>query len=77
MEKLPRNPTRAVQIGSVTIGNKNPIAVQSMCSTRTQDVKVTVAQVRELEGAGADLVRIAVDNKKDAEGSPSISVSKD
>jgi len=62
-----RNPTRAVRIGSVTIGAGNPIAVQSMTATATQDVTATVGQVRDLERAGADVVRIAVDSRKDAE----------
>jgi len=64
---LPRNPTRAVRIGSVTIGDGHPIAVQSMCATKTSDVAATVGQVRDLEAAGADVVRIAVDNKREAE----------
>jgi len=62
----PRNPTRAVRIGTVTIGDRRPIAVQSMTATHTQDVSATVEQVQALQGAGADVVRIAVDNKKDA-----------
>ncbi len=64
--ELPRNPTRAVQIGSITIGNGNPVAVQSMTATKTQDVQATVRQVKQLEDAGADVVRIAVDSRKDA-----------
>ncbi len=64
---LPRNPTRAVQIGSITIGDGNPIAVQSMTATHTRDVDATVEQVTALHAAGADVVRIAVDSKKDAE----------
>lgn len=63
---LPRNPTRSVRIGSVTIGAGHPIAVQSMCATRTQDVAATVAQINDLAAAGADIVRVAVDNPKDA-----------
>lgn len=62
-----RNPTRSVKIGSVTIGSGNPIAVQSMTATKTQDIDATVAQVTDLEKAGADVIRIAVDSKKDAE----------
>ncbi len=65
--QLPRNPTRAVRIGSVTIGNDNPIAVQSMTATHTQDIDATVELVQLLAEAGADVVRIAVDSKKDAE----------
>jgi len=64
---LPRNPTRAVRIGSVTIGGNHPVAVQSMCATHTQDVEATTAQVNALADAGADVVRIAVDNTRDAE----------
>ena len=64
--ELPRNPTRAVRIGSTMIGGNHPIAVQSMCATHTQDVGATVEQVNDLARAGADVVRIAVDSKKDA-----------
>ena len=64
--KLPRNPTRAVRIGTAVIGGNHPIAVQSMCATHTQDVDATVAQVKDLAKAGADVIRIAVDSKKDA-----------
>ncbi len=69
---LPRNPTRSVKIGTVTIGGGNPIAVQSMCATHTQDVAATVGQINDLTAAGADVVRIAVDSKKDAEALPEI-----
>src|SRR5262245_15514708 len=65
--QLQRNPTRSVRIGSVTIGGGQPVAVQSMTATHTQDVDGTVALVNLLADAGADVVRIAVDNKKDAE----------
>jgi (E)-4-hydroxy-3-methylbut-2-enyl-diphosphate synthase len=64
---LPRNPTRPVRIGSVTIGGGHPVAVQSMTATHTQDIDATVAQVNALAEAGADVVRIAVDSNKDAE----------
>ncbi len=65
--EIVRNPTRSVAIGSITIGSGHPIAVQSMTATKTQDIDATVAQVTDLEKAGADVIRIAVDNKKDAE----------
>ncbi len=67
MKKLQRNQTREVKIGSVVIGNGNPIAIQSMCSTKTQDIEATIAQIRCLEEAGADVIRLAIDNKKDAQ----------
>jgi (E)-4-hydroxy-3-methylbut-2-enyl-diphosphate synthase len=63
---LPRNPTRAVRIGRTTIGGGHPIAVQSMCATKTWDVEATVGQIRDLERAGADVIRIAVDSPRDA-----------
>ncbi|HSF14342.1 MAG TPA: (E)-4-hydroxy-3-methylbut-2-enyl-diphosphate synthase [Vicinamibacteria bacterium] len=61
-----RNPTRAVRIGRMSIGGGHPIAVQSMCATKTTDVEATSKQVEQLRRAGADLVRIAVDSDKDA-----------
>jgi (E)-4-hydroxy-3-methylbut-2-enyl-diphosphate synthase len=63
---LPRNPTREVRIGTTIIGDNRPIAVQSMCATHTQDIEATAAQVNDLHDAGADIIRIAVDSRKDA-----------
>ena len=63
---LKRKPTRAVQIGNVQVGAGAPIAVQSMCATKTTDIDATVAQVHQLAAAGAGIVRIAVDNPKEA-----------
>jgi len=64
---LPRNATRAVRVGSVTIGGNHPIVVQSMCATKTTDVDATAAQANRLAEAGAGVVRIAVDTRRDAE----------
>ena len=74
---IQRNPTRPVAIGTVTIGagtigagtsgQGHPIAVQSMTATHTRDIDATVAQVNDLHAAGADVVRIAVDSRSDAE----------
>ncbi|MHC4879132.1 MAG: (E)-4-hydroxy-3-methylbut-2-enyl-diphosphate synthase [Planctomycetota bacterium] len=64
---IKRNPTRPVRIGSVTIGDGHPIAVQSMTATHTQDIDATVAQVNSIAAAGADVIRIAVDSKRDAD----------
>lgn len=70
MVEIKRNATRPVRIGSVTIGDGNAIAVQSMTATSTQDVDATVALVNLMAdggpGVGADVVRIAVDSKADA-----------
>jgi (E)-4-hydroxy-3-methylbut-2-enyl-diphosphate synthase len=57
--------TREIRIGNVRIGGSNRIAVQSMTATRTQDIDATIRQVELLEEAGADIIRIAVDNPKD------------
>lgn len=65
--ELRRNPTRAVQIGSISIGSGNPIAVQSMTATHTQNIDATVAQIEDLFASGADVIRVAVDSTKDAE----------
>jgi len=62
-----RNPTRSVRIGGAVIGSGHAIAVQSMCATRTQDIDATLEQAEALRREGAALVRIAVDNDKDAE----------
>lgn len=65
--EIARNPTRSVRIGSVTIGGGNPIAVQSMTATHTQNIDATVGQIRDLVEAGADVIRVAVDSRKDAD----------
>lgn len=62
-----RNQTRQVRIGGISIGGGEPIAVQSMCATKTQDVEATAAQAEALRQAGAGVVRVAVDSTKDAE----------
>jgi (E)-4-hydroxy-3-methylbut-2-enyl-diphosphate synthase len=64
---IKRNPTREVRIGHIVIGNGNPIAVQSMCATPTTNVEATLRQLKSLDEAGADIIRVAADNKKDAQ----------
>src|SRR5512137_377680 len=61
-----RRATRQVKLGPVPIGGGAPIAVQSMTCTRTEDVGATLAQVRALADAGADVVRLAVPNAEAA-----------
>ncbi len=51
--------TKVVHIGNKVIGGGNPILIQSMCNTKTQDVAATVAQILELEKAGCDIIRVA------------------
>ncbi len=70
--KHKRNPTKTMIVGSVSIGSKHPIVVQSMCTTHTRDAKATAQQAVQLSDAGAGIVRIAVDSKRDAEALPYI-----
>jgi (E)-4-hydroxy-3-methylbut-2-enyl-diphosphate synthase len=62
-----RNPTRAVRVGSVVLGGGRPVVVQSMCATKTCDIAATSRQADLLSRAGAGIVRIAVDTRRDAE----------
>ncbi|MBE5926826.1 MAG: flavodoxin-dependent (E)-4-hydroxy-3-methylbut-2-enyl-diphosphate synthase [Lachnospiraceae bacterium] len=55
-----REQTRAIKIGNRIIGGGNPILIQSMTNTKTEDVKATVEQIRNLEEAGCDIIRCAV-----------------
>ncbi len=55
-----RDETKVIQIGKRLIGGGNPILIQSMCNTKTEDVNATVGQILELESAGCDIIRVAV-----------------
>ncbi|MDO5417359.1 MAG: flavodoxin-dependent (E)-4-hydroxy-3-methylbut-2-enyl-diphosphate synthase [Lachnospiraceae bacterium] len=55
-----REQTRKVRIGDCVIGGGSPIAIQSMCNTRTEDVAATVAQIHRLEDAGCEIIRVTV-----------------
>jgi (E)-4-hydroxy-3-methylbut-2-enyl-diphosphate synthase len=57
---IKRKKTRKIRIGNIYIGGSAPIAVQSMCNTDTRDVKKTVAQIKELQKAGCEIIRVAV-----------------
>ena len=57
---MSRMDTKKISIGGRTIGGGSPILIQSMCNTKTEDVKGTVAQIHRLEQAGCDIVRVAV-----------------
>ena len=62
-----RRKTREINIGGVKIGGDNPIAIQSMCNTDTRDVKATVDQIKRLEKAGCEIIRVAVPDMEAAE----------
>ena len=70
--KIIRKKTRAVSVGDVTIGGKAPVSVQSMTNTHTADIKSTVTQIKQLEDAGCEMVRLAVPDKEAAAALPTI-----
>ncbi len=55
-----RENTKVIQIGNKKIGGGNPVLIQSMCNTKTEDVAATVDQILKLEAAGCDIIRVAV-----------------
>lgn len=55
-----RRKSRVVRIGSVAVGGDNPVAVQSMTNTDTRNIGATVAQIKQLEEAGCEIIRVAV-----------------
>jgi len=62
-----RRKSRKVFFAEQPIGGNSPISVQSMCNTKTADIKKTVDQIRELESAGCEIIRVAVPDKESAE----------
>ena len=64
---IQRKNTRVVNIGGVLIGGNNPIAIQSMTNTKTEDVSATVNQILRLEEAGCEIIRCAVPTMDAAE----------
>ena len=67
-----RNHTRIVSIGDVTIGGGNPVAIQSMTNTKTEDADATVAQIEALQDAGCEIIRCTVTNEAAAKALPEI-----
>lgn len=55
-----RRKTRKIMIGGIPVGGDSPVTVQSMTNTRTADVEATVSQIRALEAAGCEIIRVAV-----------------
>lgn len=68
--KYPRR--REVAIGKVVIGGDNPVAIQSMTTTDTWDVEATLAEIKRLEDAGCELIRVSVPDKRSADALPTI-----
>ena len=69
-----RTGTRQIRVGGVAVGGSAPVSVQTMCSTKTWDVEATVRQIRAMQAAGADIVRIAV---PDMEAARAVSAIKE
>ncbi|MGV0750353.1 flavodoxin-dependent (E)-4-hydroxy-3-methylbut-2-enyl-diphosphate synthase [Mycolicibacter heraklionensis] len=63
----PRRKTRQLKVGGVGVGSDHPIAVQSMCTTKTHDVNATLQQIAELTASGCDIVRVACPRQEDAD----------
>ncbi|HZC16188.1 MAG TPA: flavodoxin-dependent (E)-4-hydroxy-3-methylbut-2-enyl-diphosphate synthase [Caulobacteraceae bacterium] len=69
---IQRRPSRKIRVGSVEVGGDAPISVQSMTNTLTADAAATIAQVRALEEAGADIVRVSCPDEESTAALPAI-----
>ena len=61
-----RETTRPIKVGNVQIGGQNKVIIQSMTNTKTKDVKATVEQIKRLEDAGCEIIRVAILELEDA-----------
>ena len=68
----PRKLTRKIKVGSVFVGGDAPVSVQSMCTTKTEDINSTLQQIAELTASGCDIVRVACPTQDDADALPAI-----
>ena len=64
--RIARHKTKVIKIGNCLIGGNNPIAVQSMAKTRTAEIEKTIKEIKELEGVGCEIVRLAIRDERDA-----------
>lgn len=71
-DQLYRRKTREINVGGVKIGGGNPVRVQSMTTPKTDDVVEVVKQIKELEIAGCELVRVTVNNQESADALPEV-----
>ena len=72
-----RNETKRISVGGVMLGGEAGVTVQSMCNTKTHDVEATVHQIRQLQAAGCDIVRLAIPDMAAAEAVPAIKEQTD
>jgi (E)-4-hydroxy-3-methylbut-2-enyl-diphosphate synthase len=69
---ITRRKSRAIRVGDLMVGGDNPILVQSMTNTPTSDADATIAQIRRLEEAGADVVRVSCPDEESTAAMPAI-----
>ncbi len=69
---IQRRPSRKIRVGSVEVGGDAPISVQSMTNTPTSDAAATISQIRQLEEAGADIVRVSCPDEESTAAMPAI-----
>ncbi|MEG0470575.1 MAG: flavodoxin/ferredoxin-dependent (E)-4-hydroxy-3-methylbut-2-enyl-diphosphate synthase, partial [Longicatena sp.] len=69
---MKRTETRSIRVKDVQIGAQNRVVIQSMCNTRTKDIKATVDQILKLESVGCEMVRLAIIDMEDATAIQSI-----
>ena len=58
--------TKKINIGNIFIGNQNKVIIQSMCNTKPRNTQETIKQIKELEKAGCEIIRVSIENEKDA-----------
>ena len=63
---LTRHKTKVVKIGNISIGGNNPVAIQSMAKFKTSDLERAIKQIKELQNAGCEIIRVAVGDSEDA-----------
>ena len=63
---IKRRKTRKIMVGGVPVGGDSPVSVQSMANTHTADVSATVSQIKRLEEAGCEIIRVAVPDESSA-----------
>lgn len=66
MQSLPREKTRKIKVGNISIGGENKVLIQSMCNIKTSNVREVVAQINECAALGANLMRVSVLDMEDA-----------
>ena len=70
-----RHETRSFQVGNLQLGGNQHVIIQSMCNTKTKDTKSTIQQIKKLEEAGCELIRVAVFDQEDAKAIATIKKS--